>query len=488
MKMDLGYYCFPPEIWYIIVQLLSREDQRRMLFVSKPLHDCALSLLFSRVTIRFGLWVPDCNRPGPLYDNMDEEGELERQHNVSWEVLRRISRDPSFAQLVKVVSVRAFMGEGDTVFQLRALTDALESLPHLRAFYWDGMGPCINTHVVQVLATASSATLAELSVPIARGISTFLPLFENLQSLSLGARPLQHSMDDMYFEDRDVVEMQHCFETIPSALRRLWVYGNAIWDAPVGIFDRLQELCLFFPATLNGLGLVLHHCLDLRSFGLLLADIGTASSLRAAILEAPDSLPNVTSFKLIGDFLSQNYNVALPLVDFLRRKTQLRRLDLGFQSDGSNDRPFPILNPISSLPRVESLERLDSELPLGLTALLLHLDFAYSDDGIQQGLIDMIKKRNKLRYLHILDTGVIFDLKQQLLEDHPPSLELAGYGPYLRWLEKDPESGNPAYSTPWGWDQVVFRGVGDFGCEDWEWLLRGHGWWTLDNLAPGTMS
>ena len=69
------------------------------------------------------------------------------------------------------------------------------------------------------------------------------------------------------------------------------------------------------------------------------------------------------------------------------------------------------------------------------------------------------------------------DLKQQLLKDHPDSLQLVGYGPYLRWLRPDdPDSpyrpDKPSYSPCWPLERVAHRTVEDFGCDDWEWLLR----------------
>ena len=72
------------------------------------------------------------------------------------------------------------------------------------------------------------------------------------------------------------------------------------------------------------------------------------------------------------------------------------------------------------------------------------------------------------------------DLKQQLLEDHPDSLVLTGYGPFLRWILRNPNAGNagePAfcYSPCWPFAKVTFREAADFEDPDWEWLLRYHG-------------
>ncbi len=83
-----------------------------------------------------------------------------------------------------------------------------------------------------------------------------------------------------------------------------------------------------------------------------------------------------------------------------------------------------------------------------------------------------------MRYLHVLDRLRTLDQKQQLLEDPPVSLELVGYGPFLRWLVRgndDPDDDRLEYSPSWPLSKVKFRSADDFGCAEWEWLLRWHG-------------
>lgn len=74
------------------------------------------------------------------------------------------------------------------------------------------------------------------------------------------------------------------------------------------------------------------------------------------------------------------------------------------------------------------------------------------------------------------------DLKQQLLQDLPESLELVGYGPCLQWILRDnfysvtdrlndPPAG-PHYSAMWSLEKVEHRTAEHFGCKEWEWLLR----------------
>ena len=94
-----------------------------------------------------------------------------------------------------------------------------------------------------------------------------------------------------------------------------------------------------------------------------------------------------------------------------------------------------------------------------------------------------------MRYFHIFDTFRRFDLKQQLLEDPPASLQLVGYGPLLRWLVRDhDDSGGarPEYSPSWSTQKVQFRTADDFGCAEWEWLLRWHGAFNISECPDHT--
>ena len=92
------------------------------------------------------------------------------------------------------------------------------------------------------------------------------------------------------------------------------------------------------------------------------------------------------------------------------------------------------------------------------------------------------KHRKSLKYLHIFDRHKVLDLKQQILEDPPASLKLLGYGPFLRWLVRDhddPNDDRPKYSPCWSASKLHFRTAQDFGCTDWEWLLRWHDYYDL---------
>ncbi|CDO76664.1 hypothetical protein BN946_scf184752.g2 [Trametes cinnabarina] len=497
----------PVELWRLIIEDLPSADQRSCLLVSKLFHDVALGHVFSRVTIWFGHWTTQWQGlPPDMNFAPDEEDELLfiRRNHASYELLRRISRDAAFARLVKDLSIRAYASE-DGIFEKRmerstvfmcavlisytgCLLDALECLPNLRAFRWYGEGPPMEAAVIDTLLKSCSATLTELSMPFV----PFLALHRTRPQSNHCVATTSTSVDE---EGESLL----CLENAPSALRRLWIQGTAIWEAPIRLFSRLQELFLLIPDSLDGLNLVFHHCAELRSFGLMTHHGECAEDLRVAMEKSPDALPQLTAFKLILYSYRDSHAVTVALARFLRGKKELRRLDVHSHYVSDVDETAPFYDIMRELPKLEVvglrmkgsqfsqevLARLDGRLPMGLKALLIEHNYTTLAEGFLRGFIDVLSKRTGLRYLHILDCMYHMDLKEQLLEDHPPSLELIGYGPQLYRIERDPQTGLQVYTASWDYAKVAFRTVHDFGCEDWEWLLRAHGWGGPDDLAPG---
>lgn len=104
---------------------------------------------------------------------------------------------------------------------------------------------------------------------------------------------------------------------------------------------------------------------------------------------------------------------------------------------------------------------------------------------------------------NVLGSVSNLDLCKLLLKDYPPALELVGYGSCLSTFERNFVTGQAVYGPIWDEETTGFRTVEDFGCEDWEWLLRNHDWnslrtcrvdvlrgcadrrgWTVDSLEP----
>ena len=116
----------PLELWAYIIQHLPVADQKSCLFVSRQFHDLTIPVLFSHVTLYFGLW-----SIAHLGHDMDEDAhdewldEENRRENITWEVLWHISTTPSFARIVKAVTVKACSSSSYSVFGVRKLPSTL---------------------------------------------------------------------------------------------------------------------------------------------------------------------------------------------------------------------------------------------------------------------------------------------------------------------------------------------------------------------------
>ena len=128
----------PPELWGMVIKCLSKEDIRSFCSVCRLFRDLTHPVLFSHVTLRFGLWRPadggsaeednmDHDAGSAEEENMDhdtqltdeEVSELKRSQRRTCELLLHVVRTPSFAQLVCKLSVRAyFVDDRDGMFEL----------------------------------------------------------------------------------------------------------------------------------------------------------------------------------------------------------------------------------------------------------------------------------------------------------------------------------------------------------------------------------
>ena len=65
------------------------------------------------------------------------------------------------------------------------------------------------------------------------------------------------------------------------------------------------------------------------------------------------------------------------------------------------------------------------------------------------------------------------ELRRALFDHPPPRAELVGVHEDMRWVKRDPQTGERVgYSESWPLSRVYNRTADDFGCEEWEWLMR----------------
>lgn len=121
----------PNEIWSHILQYVPRIEQTKLLEVSHIFHDIAVPLVFSAVKIYFLEGDQAYNFLNTIHDDFVEES-AEKLVTRSYEILRRIISDPSFAKAVRSVTVVAFSDSASLFEQRRSINDILFALTHTR--------------------------------------------------------------------------------------------------------------------------------------------------------------------------------------------------------------------------------------------------------------------------------------------------------------------------------------------------------------------
>ncbi|KAI1796940.1 hypothetical protein LXA43DRAFT_495097 [Ganoderma leucocontextum] len=490
MGTEVSHASLPTELWYPIIYMLPSLDQKTCLSVSKIFHDIAATSVFSHVTISLGFW-----RPFEFeseYDDLatEEKAAMKRQANTSYDVLRHIMRTPDFAKKVKKLSVRAFANAGEEMqIAIRFLADALEALPDLRAFVWHGSSPVISTEILQALVSFASSTLQELSIPpeLPEGSDTLLPLLNHVRSFSIMDR-------DFVPDEKECPVIRAAINANADPLRSVCLTGD-IWAQlpPLSRFAHLDELEFICLETYDELGTLFAHCSRLRAFALVYAE----QDLIPVLAAYPHALPNLDSFKLWGiDYTGDDVAV---LAEFLRPKRRLRRLDVMVRVDTpgwvTNDaRVCPVLLPLleimPALPdlhvvglsfRVREVQEvhirdLQAYLPRNLTALLVWTDVTSTPIPAKHWT-DLFAAYKSLRYLHIVpDYYDVLELQEHIFQDPPPNIELFGYGAQIHPMRRESTIGPAVLYPRWPYPKVYFRTADDYGDEDWEWLLRHHGY------------
>lgn len=237
-----------------------------------------------------------------------------------------------------------------------------------------------------------------------------LTQFKNLQSLSLAGDMCNFP----HYGNQELETMvTACIHHVPLTVLRLSVLGDSVWDTPLGLLSGLHELSLQWPQSLEKLGIVFQHCLQLRTLNILINDVACKPQFIAALEAVPDALAHLTSFKFIScSREAPNISPDL-LAAFLKNKQAMRRLDLEFNSSFKDITEFTrFLDMFASLPQLEvvglvlsgerftreHLQLLDERLPLGLTALLLNWSFRSADDAVQkEDWIAMVSRINSIR-------------------------------------------------------------------------------------------
>ncbi|PIL26351.1 hypothetical protein GSI_12107 [Ganoderma sinense ZZ0214-1] len=480
----------PTELWYRIIQFLPTTHQKTCLSVSKMHHDIAVKYVFSHVIISLGLWRADDEieeAPTPVQLLV-----AKRVARANYALLRHVMRTPEFACHVRKLTVQSYsFFEGNHMeYEIGTLVDAIETLHNLSSFAWYGPLPITPCEIMDALRRSSGQKVVDILLHPEIPEHICLPAFTQLKSLVFVHRHGTHwpAMDAVPYHKT----IHAAISANSATLRRLDVFGDALWGCPSAFFSNLYELAIVFPDTLDGLHSVFEHCRGLGGFTLCTEN---DSSEFASILTAyPDAFPSLASFKLLSVFDFHDEAIR-EVAQFLKKKKLLRRLDILTRTENvlHGLANTPILEILPDLPRLEVLgldirplkltsahvTLLQQYIPRQITALFLLLQVESSSAKVGDWHT-FFAAHAALQYLHIVTSAPQTDSLGAALFDQPlPALELLGYNSRLRWVTRGPTpSGTTAhsYSECWPRAKAYFRTVEDFhGYEDWEWLARHHG-------------
>ncbi|KAH9929746.1 uncharacterized protein B0H18DRAFT_996065 [Fomitopsis serialis] len=248
------------------------------------------------------------------------------------------------------------------------------------------------------------------------------------------------------------------------SLTQLAAPSRAIWECPIRILQDLTHLTIDNGGHLGNITLLFHHCAQLQALHIVLRP-DSPMDLYAALEAHPSALPHLTHLKLQLTRPAVITTEREALAGFIRTKKRLRCLDY---SDASTTVELaPVLTAIRSLSSLEVLgldlcledvgrgqcDSLRDAMPDGLRALRLWLEY-----------MDLVPEDNewddwywatlpKLAFAHVDDDGSL---------------------PMVDWPDIAVPTNTFELGEPWPSTKVLFRTAEDFGCEDWEWLMRGH--------------
>ncbi|KAH9948911.1 hypothetical protein B0H21DRAFT_689275 [Amylocystis lapponica] len=504
--MPLHTSTLPPEIWQIILDFLSLRARRTCLLISKLLHDIAAKAVFSSIVLQFGSWCDD-----PDASEASEERELSR----AWDILQYVARNPSFAANIKKVVIFSFLKES-AIFDWRfaaCLIMALRELNNLRSFTWYNTTPELSSDVVATLVEFCPR-LEAIHVPIPHHLRPELFRLNHLRSIYIQLREFSTVNDSSYVITRvDLAEYHALISANTATLREMSFWYTVFWNMTPAILQNLTHLELLLTSELQNIAQLLQENMCLESLTIW-PSMRAPPEFEALKLNAT-AWPRLTSLKLLDidtfffdDDDVDGDNPIEAIANFLRGRRNLRRLDLGLRCEfetllplfeGFQWRELESLDVLGLALKfdvtVEDARMIECCIPRGLTALSVSgwLDrdicatFLEAVSRIPSHCIIGISSRTmqfpgfpNLNFLYIGDDELYTDNDKL---EHPldcddvvntlQRLELFGYNKTVMEVERQGD-GTVLATSKWSTRKIRFRSVEDFGCGDWEWLIRHH--------------
>ncbi|KAF7315522.1 hypothetical protein MIND_00067500 [Mycena indigotica] len=475
----------PVELYAEIAQSLPAHHLKKLLSVSRLLHDVALRLLFSTVKIYFmhgehGYYMLNTENERYVVETS------EFCSNRSWEMLLHIITTPAFARVIKTFSVHAFT-DGPQIFEYRTLALALSAMPNLRNLNYYGENPSI-LHVAFSIPP-SVRYLRLQSLPDADLISHLSQL--NALQVAIPFFYVREQKVDAIFAEwpgaaSDPRDVMAVVESNP--IQELVILSAHLPLLSVRLCNNLTRLDICVTDwELVGAELLFRHASQLEGLSI----VGHVDpSFFASLPADPGVLPRLTTFRISGELWDDEV-IGLTVVPYLRhfleRRVRLERLYIRLPGLALQF-ALAIVDVIAKLPNIR--------------ALGLHLGYEYLHDSAAVHLAEQLSPRiealhlaipwlseshvrvwypilNRLQQFENLSFLSLFSSGEDPVPIHPadlltdlPRLRLIGLQRSLFSVDQeDMEEPEPKLWTPWAVKYCIRE---DFESDDHWWLFRYH--------------
>ncbi|KAH9925771.1 uncharacterized protein B0H18DRAFT_1008165 [Fomitopsis serialis] len=470
----------PPELWVKIVESLPLDAARTCLSVNKLFHDVALSTVFARIALGLGtLEAHDLAPEGFPHIRASLRLVEERRTRRSLEILERIASDLAFGRVVKSLQVQACnaddVSEAAVAVQIDRLLAAIPSLKNLRVFQWHWSCPRPTENIVQKLAE-SCPLLEQFEAPLFSWPSLPVQLLRSVRSIRTTVGR----------DDRD--ELFNMADPAP-VLESLWEKMQCPLPGVDGVesclLDNITDLELLFedayaPRDLQNIVRKVPCLESLTMVPLQSMDDEPQEEMYGALQVLPLNLPSFDSLA-IGP---EDERMTPPQIDalcsFLKGRPRLRRFVTKCNLTAAAAEPlFEALATLENLevlglflacdatPTKDWIHRLVDRLPTSLTALALDFDRGFAN---KETFAELWARLPALEFVDVQVHGAAVLTPNQFIRG-ARNLRIVSFQD--RFYDVERHDGElRVVMPPWPSKKVHFRMVEDFGCADWEWLMR----------------
>ncbi|KAJ7607504.1 hypothetical protein FB45DRAFT_993876 [Roridomyces roridus] len=301
----------PAEVWERIASFIPRYHLRTWFFVSAFHRDVAVRLIFHTMDLYFG----------------DDQEALNR----GLDVFDRVKADPVFASRVKSLRLHWAYEEGDMLdLMARIFRSALPEFKALKDFEWIGY-PELRADMVQTVLSTHSH-LHGLGLIGWHFDAVGVSAFRNLRKFTLRAE------DDDGFADMGEVRtvLDQNADTLRHLVLGAYLSRDHSWDSAFQsvTIKNLTHLDLVDTRISHVVLARIAHAHSLQSLTLhgTFEDPGSASVVFGSdhVLDGEHTfLPHLVAFRLVLVGHDDQPGLYRSVTQFLRRRTRLRRLDLG---------------------------------------------------------------------------------------------------------------------------------------------------------------